>query len=41
MRRTPLSPVHLLTAVVLALLDYERVRGELLRWAALPPESRT
>lgn len=41
MRRTPLSPVHLLTAVALALLDYERVRGELLRWAALPPESRT
>ncbi|MBK9655501.1 MAG: V-type ATPase subunit [Rhodanobacteraceae bacterium] len=39
MRRNPLSPVHLLTAVALSLLDYERVRGELLRWAALPPES--
>ena len=40
MRRNPLSPVHLLTAVALALFDYERVRGELLRWAALLPESR-
>jgi len=39
LRRNPLSPVHLLTAVALSLLDYERVRGELLRWAALPPES--
>lgn len=40
LRRNPLSPVHLLTAVALALLDYERVRGELLRLAALPAELR-
>lgn len=37
-RRNPLSPVHLLTAVALALLEYERVRGELLRLAALPAD---
>lgn len=36
LRRNPLSPVHLLTAVALLLFDYERVRGELLRLAALP-----
>lgn len=40
LRRNPLSPVQLLTAVALALLDYERVRGELLRLAALPEELR-
>ena len=40
-RRNPLSPVHLLTAAALLLLDYERVRGELLRLAALPTESRS
>jgi hypothetical protein len=36
MRRNSLSPVHLLTAVALLWLDHERVRGELLRLAALP-----
>lgn len=40
MRRNPLSPAHLLTAAALLLLDYERVRGELLRLAALPLEPR-
>lgn len=40
LRRNPLSPVHLLTAAALLLLDYERVRGELLRLAALVQEPR-
>ena len=35
MRRHPLSPVHLLTAVALLWLEHERVRGEWLRLAAL------
>lgn len=39
LRRTPLSPVHLLTAVALLLLDFERVRGQLLALGALPVES--
>lgn len=40
-RRNPLSPVHLLGAVALIWLDHERVRGELLRLAALPAETRS
>lgn len=38
LRRSPLDPIQLLIWVVLLLLDYERVRGELLRLAALPAE---
>lgn len=34
--RYRLCVAHLLTAVALLWLEYERVRGELLRWAALP-----
>lgn len=36
MGRNRLSPAHLLTAVALLWLEHERVRGELLRWSALP-----
>ena len=35
MGRNRLCVAHLLTAVALLWLEYERVRGELLRWAAL------
>lgn len=35
MGRNRLCAVHLLTAVALLWLEHERVRGELLRWAAL------
>lgn len=40
-RRNGLSPVQLLTAVALLWLEHERVRGELLRLAALPVEARS
>lgn len=36
MGRNRLCAAHLLTAVALLWLEYERVRGELMRWAALP-----